>query len=49
MKYLTFDIEGEGTSRLIRGVNDIPRGALEVDESLWMRNYPRAGWRVEVG
>ncbi|MCH4901275.1 MULTISPECIES: hypothetical protein [unclassified Pseudomonas] len=37
MKYVTFDAAGILDSRLIRGVNDIPEGALEIDESLWMR------------
>ncbi|MFJ2540905.1 MULTISPECIES: hypothetical protein [unclassified Pseudomonas] len=37
MKYVTFDATGILNSRLIRGVNEIPEGALEVDESLWMR------------
>lgn len=37
MKYVTFDTAGILKSRLIRGVNDIPEGAFEIDESLWMR------------
>ncbi|PAA05260.1 hypothetical protein [Pseudomonas fragi] len=37
MKYVTFDGAGVLKSRLIRGVSDIPEGAVEVDESLWMR------------
>jgi hypothetical protein len=37
MKYVTFDSSGALQRRLIRGVNDIPEGAVEVDEGLWMR------------
>ncbi|MBX9408248.1 hypothetical protein K5E40_21425 [Pseudomonas baetica] len=37
MKYVTFDSQGILESRLIRGVSDIPKGAVEVDEGLWMR------------
>lgn len=37
MKYVTFDSSGALQLRLIRGVNDIPEGAVEVDEGLWMR------------
>ena len=37
MKYVTFDSQGVLESRLIRGLNDIPEGAVEVNESLWMR------------
>ncbi|MBC3346551.1 DUF4376 domain-containing protein [Pseudomonas sp. SWRI196] len=37
MKYVTFDEAGTLKLRLIRGVNDIPEDALEVDESLWLR------------
>lgn len=37
MKYVTFDAAGVLEARLILGVNDIPEGAVEVDESLWLR------------
>ncbi|OOL39148.1 DUF4376 domain-containing protein [Pseudomonas sp. FSL W5-0299] len=37
MKYVTFDGAGALKCRLIRGVNDIPEGAVEVDDDLWMR------------
>lgn len=37
MKFVTFDSDGVLNSRLIRGVCEIPKGAVEVDEPLWMR------------
>ncbi|MGF6091112.1 hypothetical protein [Pseudomonas sp. 18173] len=37
MKFVTFDSTGTLNSRLIRGVNEIPSHAVEVNEPLWMR------------
>ncbi|MNP00707.1 hypothetical protein D3C76_925020 [compost metagenome] len=37
MKFATFDSEGVLSSRLIRGVNDIPQRAMEINEDLWMQ------------
>jgi hypothetical protein len=37
MKYVTFDSQGVLESRLIRGVCDIPQGAVKVDDDLWLR------------
>ncbi|MGS0736166.1 DUF4376 domain-containing protein [Pseudomonas sp. GG8] len=37
MKYLTFDSHGVVQCRLIKGICDIPEGAIEVDDDLWFR------------
>lgn len=37
MKYATFGSDGVLVSRLIKGVNFIPKSAVEVDEKLWAR------------
>ncbi|WP_460152759.1 hypothetical protein [Pseudomonas sp. S2_B07] len=51
MKFVTFDPAGVLSSRLIRGVSEIPAGAIEVDEPLWMRiTQERDGvWTLEEG
>ena len=37
MNYAEFDQNGNLKSRLIKGLHDIPAGAVEVDSALWLR------------
>ncbi|UUJ42347.1 hypothetical protein L1A22_08630 [Pseudomonas extremaustralis] len=36
-KFVTFSADGALVNRLIKGVHDIPVGALAIDEALWFR------------
>lgn len=36
-KYATFDADGVLVLRLIRGVHTIPKGAVSIDDSMWLR------------